>query len=242
MSRSCRGLITMLTEIANAQSSFVPVMPREAAERFILSATQLLTAELVPELSLLLATDAHGIWQEAEKFVGRGPLDGRPFWAFAWPGGQALARYVIDNPQAVRGRRVLDLGSGSGISALAAARAGAVHVLAADVDPLAAAAIGLNARANGLEVATTTRDLLSGSAADFDVIMIADLVYEPHLATLAAQFLQQAAAAGRTILFADRTTGVLPPLAWRTLADYDAAVVPELDDNMRERARVLGLP
>ncbi len=111
---------------------------------------------LVPEIRLHLADDAFRVWEAAERHIGEGNAHGTelppPFWAFAWPGGQALARYVLDHPEVVAGRSVLDLGSGSGLAAIAAALAGASTVLASDVDPFAAAAIALNAAANHVRV------------------------------------------------------------------------------------------
>jgi predicted nicotinamide N-methyase len=197
---------------------------------------------LVPEIDLLLARDPRGIWQDAEMFVGAGPLLARPFWAFAWPGGQALARCVLDHPELVAGKRVIDLGSGSGLAAIAAVKSGASHVLANDIDRLAGVAIAANARANDVAIAVTTQDILRAPPTEADVIIVADIVYEPHLKAMVEAYLLAAAEAGMRIVFADRTTGVVPPLAWRTIAEYAAPVVPALDDETPERARVLTVP
>jgi hypothetical protein len=128
--------------------------------RFIAANTALLPVPLVPEIRLHLAHEAVPMWQKTEDELGEIGLP-PPFWAFAWAGGQALARYVLDNPETVRGRHVLDLASGSGLVAIAASQAGATTVLAADIDGFALAAIGLNAAANGVTVSTTGDDLLT---------------------------------------------------------------------------------
>ncbi len=209
-------------------------------------------AALVPEVRLHLARNARDIWQDAEQHAGRGPLAARPFWAFAWPGGQALARHLLDHPELVARARVLDMGAGSGIAAIAALQAGAAGALGVDIDRLAAVAMQMNAASNDVQLSVTTDDLLNepgaGSAANArcDVILIADIVYEPHLAGAVEGFLAHAVQQGTRILFADRTTGVLPRLqsrlSWRLVAEYAAPVVPSLEDEYPERARVLTIP
>jgi predicted nicotinamide N-methyase len=147
---------------------------------FIRANAALIAPPLVPELKLYLATEVVPLWHKTEEElaeIGVPP----PYWAFAWAGGQALARYLLDNPAIVRGKRVLDIGSGSGLVALAAARAGADSVLAADIDVFACAAITLNAAANGCAI-VTTRDDLIGSDGEWDVILVGDLFYERPLA------------------------------------------------------------
>jgi predicted nicotinamide N-methyase len=145
-------------------------------ERFVLQHTSLTSAPLVPEISLHLASDSRHIFQARAEFVPS--ADWPPYWAFAWPGGQALARHILDNARLVAGKTVLDIGSGSGISAIAAKRAGATRVAAADPDPMASLAIGMNARHNGVDVTVSIDDVQS-SAPDEDLVLIADLVYEP---------------------------------------------------------------
>ena len=120
-------------------------------DHFVRSNTVLTASSLVPEIRLHLATEILPLWNKTEDEIEKNGL-APPYWAFAWAGGQALARYVIDHPETVRGRSVLDFGSGSGLVAIAAAKAGASSVLAADIDPFAAAAITLNARANDVEI------------------------------------------------------------------------------------------
>src|SRR5712671_4864715 len=128
--------------------------------QFIRANTKLMPVPLVPEIRLYIAEESLPIWQKTEDELGAMNVP-PPYWAFAWAGGQALARYLLDNPDLVAGRRVLDLGSGSGLVAIAAAKAGATCVLAADIDALALAAIGLNAAANAVALDTTADDLLA---------------------------------------------------------------------------------
>jgi predicted nicotinamide N-methyase len=212
---------------------------RDGFESFVRSATLPMRAQLVPEILLGLAADPTGIFVAAERLPRPEPECYPPYWAFAWPGGQALARYILDHPQGFSGRRVVDIGAGSGLSSIAAAMAGA-DVLAADVDPVSLVAIGLNARANGVRVAVTQEDLL-GRIPEADVIMIGDLVYEPALATRVAAFLAEAAKTGVRVILADRTTAKRPPLAFDLLAEYAAPVVPALPGNPFEAARVWAL-
>src|SRR5712671_7225359 len=129
--------------------------------QFIRANTKLMPVPLVPEIRLHLAEESLPIWQKTEEQLGAMNVP-PPYWAFAWAGGQALARFLLDNPALVSGRRVLDLGSGSGLVAIAAAKAGAARVLAADIDPFAAAAIALNAALNGVAVSVIADNLLDG--------------------------------------------------------------------------------
>src|SRR5213082_1989983 len=135
---------------------------------FVRQQTAITAPPLVPEIRLHLATEVTPIWQATESSLARRGLP-PPFWAFAWAGGQGLARYLLDHPEIVAGREVLDIGSGSGIVAIAAAKAGASRVVAAEIDPFAAAAIALNAALNEVTLAIETRDLLNRAAAGWDV-------------------------------------------------------------------------
>jgi predicted nicotinamide N-methyase len=211
----------------------------EHLEAFVAASTCPTRVDLTPEIALNLARDARGIFQAAENFERPGEHY-PPYWAFAWPGGQALARHLLDNSDAVRGRRVIDIGSGSGIAAIAAAMAGAASVLAADVDPLAEIAIRRNAAANRVILDTTTDDML-GTVPAHDLILIADLVYEPELQTRVAAFLEAAASQGRHVLMADRTTGPRPSPRFRLLREYAAPLTPELQEFYVERAHVWSL-
>ena len=170
----------------------------------------------VPELRLHLAAPGSGLRELAEAFGG-----GAPYWAFAWGGGVALARRLLDRPGEVAGRSVVDLGADSGLAALAAARAGAARVLAVDVDPLAAAAVALNAEANGLAVAFEAADLLDGPAPAADLLLAGDVFYDGALAARVAPFLDRAAAAGCEVWVGDPGRGDLPLHRLERLAAYD---------------------
>jgi predicted nicotinamide N-methyase len=144
---------------------------------FVRRNTAITSPPLVPEIQLHLATQVTPIWQATEESLARGAVP-PPFWAFAWAGGQALARYLLDNPKTVAGREVLDIGSGSGIVAIAAAMAGASRVVAAEIDHFAAAAIALNAPLNGVTLTVETRDLLDRGPAGWGVALAGDICYE----------------------------------------------------------------
>lgn len=182
-----------------------------------------------------LATDARGIFQTLRD--SGIDTSWQPYWAFAWPGGQALARYVLDNPALVAGKTVMDIGAGSGVAAIAAAAAGASRVAAADPDPLAAAAIQINARENGVEIEIVTDDML-GREPQADLILIADLVYELELEVRVTRFLEAARARNAQVILADRTTARRPPLAVSLLGEYRAPLTPLLEESHFEHARV----
>jgi predicted nicotinamide N-methyase len=205
-------------------------------ETFVAASTHPTPVALTPEIRLDLAKDSHGIFQAAERLKRPGERF-QPYWSFAWPGGQAMARYLLDHPDEVRGRSVIDIGAGSGITAIAAALAGASSVLAVDVDPLSEIAIRRNADTNGVTISTTTVDML-GTVPGHDLILIADLLYEPELQTRVAAFLAGVAANGSRVLMADRTTGQRPPAAFTLLKEYAAPLTPELQELHFERARV----
>lgn len=149
-------------------------------ERFITANAVLMAPPLVPEIELYLATEVVPLWRATEEELEKMGVP-PPYWAFAWAGGQALARYLLDHPETVAGKRVLDIGTGSGLVAIAACKAGAAHVTAADIDAFSAAAVRLNARANGCEIAVTQQDLI-GTDGDWDVVLVGDLFYERPLA------------------------------------------------------------
>ncbi len=157
-------------------------MSELARERaFILHQTRLAAPPLTPEIRLQLADEAMDLWQATEDDLGKAGLP-PPFWAFAWAGGQALARHVLDHPEIVRGRRVLDFASGSGIVAIAAALAGATEVVAAEIDPYARAASEINAAANGVQLVVPETDYLECGPAGFDVVLAGDVFYERPMA------------------------------------------------------------
>ena len=169
-------------------------MPRR---EFVSANTSLTAPPLVPEIVLYLADDALPLWSRTEEELARSGMP-PPFWAFAWAGGQALARYVLDNPSVVADRRVLDLGAGGAIAAIAAAKAGASYVMASEVDEFALSAIALNAAANGVVVNTIPGDLLDETI-EADVILVGDMFYERDLAERTFSFLRRAASAGVTV-------------------------------------------
>ncbi|MGE0848853.1 MAG: methyltransferase [Hyphomicrobiaceae bacterium] len=207
------------------------------ASQFILANTRLLAVPLVPEIRLHLAEESLPIWQKTEEELDAMNLP-PPYWAFAWAGGQALARYLIDNPALVAGRRVLDLGSGSGLAAVAAAKAGAAHVLAADIDTLAVAAIKLNASANIVDLEATAEDMLDAPSDGFDVLLIGDLFYERQLAGRVLAFADIAAERGALVLAGDPRRNYFPHERFQQLALYPVPVTRELEDAEIKRAAV----
>ena len=214
-----------------------------AAEQFIRAHTRLAGAGLVPEVRLHLAQEPFGLWELTEQALGRSGLQ-PPFWAFAWPGGQALARYVLDNPSVVRGRRVLDVATGSGLVAIAAAVAGAAAVTATDVDPFAAAAVALNARANAVTVTTAAADVLAGGAAAdaavcvADVVLAGDAFYARELAGRVLRLLRRAHGRGADILVGDLGRRYLPRAEFAELARYEVPVLRSLEDADVKRTAV----
>ena len=184
---------------------------------------------LVPEIALHLATEVTPIWQATEESLSRGAVP-PPFWAFAWAGGQALARYLLDNPEVVRGREVLDIGSGSGIVAIAAAKAGAARVVAAEIDPFAAAAIAMNAPLNEVTVTVETRDLLDRAAAGWGVALAGDVCYEEPMSRRIIGLLRRIAGRGRTALLGDPGRAYLPRFGLGELARYEVPTSRELED------------
>lgn len=204
---------------------------------FILDNTRLLAPPLVPEILLHLAEESLPIWRRTEEELGAMNLP-PPFWAFAWAGGQAVARYVLDHPELVRGRRVLDLGAGSGIAAVAAARCGAAHVLAADVDAISLIAAEMNAAANARSIETTVADLLDRPPPPCDVLIIGDLFYERTLADRALAFAAAAAASGATVLVGDPRRSYFPIARFVEVAEYRVPVTRELEDSEIKRTGV----
>jgi predicted nicotinamide N-methyase len=206
------------------------------ADDFVRSACRLGPVPQVAEIRLHLAEDVLGLWQRAEDEFGTDQSP--PFWAFAWPGGQALARYVLDHPGVVTGRRVLDLGSGSGLVAIAAAKAGAAAVAASEVDPLAVAAIGLNARANGVPPPDVVGDVLDRDGADADVVLAGDVWYSRPLAERVLGFLDRVTARGASVLAGDIGRAFLPRDRFRVLDARDVPVMADLEDSSVKRTMV----
>lgn len=196
---------------------------------FIRENTLPMSPPLVPEIKLHLAEETLPIWLKTEEELQRLNVD-PPYWAFAWAGGQALARYVLDNPSVVRGKRVLDLGSGSGLVAIAACRAGAASAMAADVDPLALTAAELNGTLNGVTLATTTSDILTSAPGIYDVVLVGDLFYEAPLAKKVLTFVEANASAGVSVLVGDPRRSYFPLDRFEKLAEYSVPVTRQLED------------
>jgi predicted nicotinamide N-methyase len=211
-------------------------VPEPSALKIIRASTQLRPVALVPEIRLHQASEPIGVWERTELAAGRTNLD-PPFWAFAWAGGQALARYLLDHPEAVKGRRVIDIASGSGLVAIAAARAGAATVTAYDIDPLAAAAITVNAGANGEAVLPVCADVLD-EAPDVDVLLVADAFYERDLAERVMRFLERSHARGADVLAGDFGRAYLPRDRLRALAAYDVPGLSMLEGSDVKRTTI----
>ncbi len=203
-------------------------MPSRPAE-FVHANTAIATPPLVPEIRLHLATEITPIWQASEDTLARGQVP-PPFWAFPWAGGQALARHVLDHRDIVAGKRVLDFGAGSGLAAIAAARAGAARVTAAEIDDFAAAAVALNADLNGVVVEVETADLIGTSARSWDVVLVGDMCYEQPLADRLTAWLRMLARDGIMVLLGDPGRSYVPRSGLTALARYTVATSRELED------------
>ena len=205
-----------------------PAAIGENRRAFIQAETRLLAVPHAPELRLHLADEAIDLWQKTEDelaAIGLPP----PFWAFAWAGGQALARYVLDTPQMVAGKQVLDFASGSGLCAIAAMKAGAASCLAVDIDPFALEAIGLNAAANGVEIAALQADLI-GTDAGWDVVFAGDVFYEHDMASRVFGWLDGLRQRGALVLIGDPGRSYLPKPRLRAVATYQVPVTRALED------------
>ncbi len=206
------------------------------ADELVRSATSWASVPFVPEIRLLTAAEPFGLWDATQR-------EAPPFWAFPWAGGQGLARYVLDHPELVRGRRVLDAASGSGLVAIAAALAGAASVVGGDIDEHAIAAIGVNAAGNGaaavralnFDFAAARADgpggcLRAGGDPVAGVVLAADVFYQRELAEVALRFLRRAAAGGADVLVADPGRAFLPRAALAPVAEYEVPVLAVLED------------
>lgn len=183
---------------------------------------------LVPEILLHLATEITPIWQATEETLARNALP-PPFWAFAWAGGQALARYLLDDPAKVAGRCVLDFGAGSGLVAIAAAMAGAARVLASEIDHFAAAAIASNARLNNVELEVITADLIDTSDPLWQLVTAGDVCYEQPMAGRATAWLRSLAGRGCVVLLGDPGRAYLPAAGLRERARYSVPTSRDLE-------------
>ena len=203
---------------------------------FILAQTRLRPVPHAPEIGLHVADEATSLWQSTEEELGVIGLP-PPFWAFAWAGGQALARYVLDHPQVVAGCSVLDFASGSGLVAIAAAKAGAATVTACDVDAFAIAAIGLNAAGNGVTVEIAHRDLV-GQDEGWDTVLAGDIFYERDLAERVTDWLSALDRRGASVLIGDPGRSYLPKDALVPVATYEVSVTRSLEDAEIKTTRV----
>jgi predicted nicotinamide N-methyase len=211
-------------------------MPSRQAE-FVRANTAITTPPLVPEIRLHLATEITPIWQASEDTLARGQVP-PPFWAFPWAGGQALARHILDQRDIVAGKRVLDFGAGSGLVAIAAARAGAARVTAAEIDDFAAVAVALNAVLNGVVVEVETTDLIGTSGGSWDVVLAGDMCYEQPLADRLTAWLRTLARDGITVLLGDPGRSYVPASGLAALARYTVATSRELEDRESREAVV----
>jgi len=208
---------------------------------FIRNSTAPERPPLVPEIELFLASEIVPLWQATEADLSELGLP-PPYWAFAWAGGQALARYLLDNPEIVAGRRVLDFASGSGLAAIAAALAGAAEVTASDIDPFALAAIRLNAAHNRVTIDATQEDLI-GRRDAWDIVLAGDICYEKPLADRVAAWLRDLAAGGTPVLLGDPGRTYLPKNGLEWVVRYAVRTTRELEDTDVRNAvvwRVLG--
>jgi predicted nicotinamide N-methyase len=199
---------------------------------FVLQHTHPQPVPLVPEVTLHGADDVIALWEATDEHAP-------PFWAFPWAGGQALARYLLDHPETVTGRRVLDLAAGSGLVAIAARLAGAADVTANDIDTLSTAAIPLNAHLNHVTLTITTGDLLGGAADGYDVVLAGDVFYDRDMAHRVLPFLRAAADHGATVLVGDPQRAHLPHHEFTVLATYDVPVHGALESAEIKRTTVL---
>jgi len=196
---------------------------------FIRANTAVGAAPLVPEIALHLASEVVPLWQATEADLARTGLP-PPFWAFAWAGGQALARYLLDHPSVVAGKRVLDFAAGSGLAGIAAARAGAARVEAAEVDRFAAAAIGLNAALNGVALEVVEDDLVGIANPGWDLVLAGDVCYERPMAESVETWLKTLAAKGTEVLLGDPGRSYLPKAGLERVIAYSVKTSRELED------------
>jgi predicted nicotinamide N-methyase len=205
-------------------------------ETFIRANTDLMAPPDVPEIRLHLASEAHDLWLKTEEElqdIGLPP----PFWAFAWAGGQGLARYVLDNPGVVAGRRVLDFASGSGLVAIAARLAGAAEVTAVDIDPWTETAVRLNALENGVEIGFSNADII-GRPIVADVLLAGDVFYDRDFADRLIPWLSTLASEGVVVLVGDPGRAYLPKARLEFCAVYEVPVTRALEDSEMKKTTV----
>lgn len=212
-------------------------LTREAAAAFVRDNARLMSPPLVPEIKLYLAEESVPIWQKSEEELGEMNVP-PPYWAFAWAGGQALARYLLDNPGLCASQNVIDLGSGSGMTAIAAAKCGAASVLAADIDQFALASCRLNAAANGVAFATTSDDVLASAPQQAGVLLIGDLFYERALAERVIVYIEAAKKLGTAVYIGDPQRSYFPRDRFTLLTSYHVPVTRDLEDSEIKKTAV----
>ncbi len=199
--------------------------------------TRVISPRLLPEMRLHLAQDDLPFYR-----MGEDELDamgiGTPYWAFAWAGGQALGRYILDNPNTVRGRKVLDFGSGSGMVGIAAALAGAFDVISNDIDPVAAEAMLLNAQLNDVHLDIRTENLVGDMDPDFEIILVGDVFYDREIADAVLPWLKDLTADGRTVLVGDPGRFYLPNMGLERIARYHSETTGLMEDTDLRNAGV----
>ena len=208
---------------------------------FILANTSVDAPPHVPELVLHLADEAHDLWLKTEEeleALGLPP----PFWAFAWAGGQALSRYILDHPHEVAGKRVLDFAAGSGLVGVAAMKAGAASVLCADIDPFCQAAVAANATANDVTLAFTQTNLLDAPPPEVEVICAGDICYERPMTDAVLAWLALAREKGTRVLIGDPGRTYFPRTGLDFLAEYRVPTSRELEDQEIKRSSVWAMP
>src|SRR5262245_3211045 len=203
-------------------------MPLDAD--FIRAQTTLQAPSLVPEIKLYLASEITPLWQMTEDKLGQSNMP-PPYWAFAWPGGQGMARYILDHPEEVRGKRVLDLGAGSGLVAIAAMKAGAAHAIASDIDPLAHIAIQMNAARNNAVIENAREIDMKKAPRNLDIILAGDVCYQQEMSATVTRWLRICAEAGVKVLLADPGRAWVPKEGLEEITRYDVPTLRELEDS-----------
>ena len=206
-----------------------PIATLQDAQAFIRANTRIAAVPGLP-IRIHTADALTPIWEATEEDLAEANV-APPFWAFPWAGGQALARYVLDNPGSVRGKRVLDLACGSGLVGIAAALAGAAEVVANDIDPMCQAAVALNAELAGVSIAYSVGDLLHGDPPDVDVILAADVFYEQTPARLFRAMLERAHARGIHVFAGDPGRTYFPRDVFRQVGEYEVETTTEIENH-----------
>ncbi len=237
------GLLDGGIEWQNTQTALTRLemaTPLGDKAQFIIANTAVLSPPHVPEIKLYLADEAHDLWHKTEEELGADGLQ-PPFWAFAWAGGQGLARYVLDHPQCVSGLRVLDFACGSGLVGIAAKMAGAKSVIAADIDLFCKSAVTLNSSKNAVTLEFSNVDLFSNTPkwlSDIDLVLAGDAFYDAEMVKQILPLFSGFVEAGKTVLIGDPGRAYLPKSGLEKLATYEIAVSRQLEDSEIKRTIV----